>query len=122
MSERGNVKWWNNRQGWGFISRRGKPDVYVRHDRIYGSGWKELLPGEEVEFDLREGAKGPYAANVLRVAESQHCALADDDGSGPDGACSTAVEQPPTRNVAPPPESAHTSHSRTTRKRRAPAR
>ena len=68
MTERGNVKWFNNKHGWGFIERSGKPDVYVRHDRISGAGFKALREGEIVEFEVREGAHGPYAVKVARVA------------------------------------------------------
>jgi CspA family cold shock protein len=70
MGVRGRVKWFNNRAGWGFIQRVGAQDVFVRHDRIRGEGYKVLHQGEEVEFEVRRGANGPYAVNVVRVEAS----------------------------------------------------
>ena len=69
MRERGIVKWWNNEQGWGFITRPGERDLLVRHDRVSGGGFKELAGGDLVEFEIRSGARGPYAAKVVRVAD-----------------------------------------------------
>lgn len=74
MRGRGIVKWWNNKQGWGFISRPGERDLFVRHDRICGDGFKELHNGDEVEFEIRDGARGPYAANVARSCVSGRAA------------------------------------------------
>jgi CspA family cold shock protein len=71
MTERGSVKWFNNRAGWGFIQRADGPDVFVRHDRIAGPGFKQLHPGDLVEFVVRQSRRGPYAleVTVLRAAE-----------------------------------------------------
>ncbi len=65
MAEQGRIKWFNNRAGWGFISRPGGPDVYVRHDRVVGEGFKVLHEGDLVEYVLRKGHQGPYAADVV---------------------------------------------------------
>jgi CspA family cold shock protein len=69
MSERGRIKWFNNRAGWGFIARPDARDVYVRHDRIVGSGFKVLHEGDLVEYELRESRHGPYAIKVVTVTE-----------------------------------------------------
>ncbi len=71
MSERGRVKWFNNKAGWGFIQIAGSPDVYVRHDRVKGSGFKVLHEGEEVEFDIRKSKRGPYAVNVVPIGGAE---------------------------------------------------
>jgi len=82
MLERGQVKWFNNRAGWGFISRAQGPDVFVRHDRIAGDGYKLLRPGDRVEFTIRKGRRGPYAlaVNIVELAskaDSGHPELAE---------------------------------------------
>ena len=69
MSERGQIKWFDNRAGWGFIARPDAPDVYVRHDRIVGPGFKVLHQGDWVEYELRESRQGPYAIKVALVKE-----------------------------------------------------
>jgi cold shock protein len=86
MVERGCVKWFNNRTGWGFITRAGGPDVFVRHDRIAGEGYKLLRPGDTVEFVVRQGRRGPYAMNVIVLASGEkadpgHSAAADAETS-----------------------------------------
>lgn len=69
MPKRGQVKWFNNRAGWGFIRVDGAPDIFVRHDRIQGDGYKVLQSGDMVEFDVRKGKRGPYAIKVVRVGK-----------------------------------------------------
>jgi CspA family cold shock protein len=64
----GTVKWFNDAKGYGFISREdGSKDVFVHHSNIAGSGFKTLAEGTKVEFEVREGAKGPEAVNVTTV-------------------------------------------------------
>ncbi len=63
----GVVKWFNNEQGFGFISVEGEGDVFVHFSAITGEGYKSLEEGQSVQFDVVEGAKGPQAANVVRL-------------------------------------------------------
>jgi cold shock protein len=65
--ETGNVKWFNNAKGFGFISRDGAPDVFVHHTAIMTEGFRTLSEGERVEFEIVQGPKGLQAANVRRV-------------------------------------------------------
>ena len=62
----GTVKWFNNTKGFGFIQQESGEDVFVHHTAIQGEGFKTLDEGEEVTFDITEGAKGPQASNVMR--------------------------------------------------------
>ena len=63
----GVVKWFNNEIGFGFISVEGEGDVFVHFSAITGEGYKSLEEGQSVQFDVVEGAKGPQAANVVRL-------------------------------------------------------
>lgn len=63
----GTVKWFSQEKGYGFLQREGGPDVFVHYSAISGNGFKILYEGEEVEFDIVEEAKGPKAANVVRL-------------------------------------------------------
>jgi cold shock protein len=61
----GTVKWFNDAKGYGFISpEEGEKDLFVHHSNIAGNGFKSLSEGEKVEYESREGAKGPEAINV----------------------------------------------------------
>ncbi len=64
----GTVKWFNNDKGYGFITPddSGK-DLFVHHTGIAGSGFKTLVEGAKVEFEVREGTKGPEATNVVQI-------------------------------------------------------
>ena len=64
---KGNVKWFNDAKGFGFITRTDGPDVFVHHTAIQAEGFRTLAEGQEVEFDVVEGPKGLQAANVRRV-------------------------------------------------------
>ncbi len=67
MPEKGKVKWFSNVKGFGFLEKEGSDkDIFVHYSSIQGEGYKKLLEGEEVTFDIVEGAKGPQAANVVR--------------------------------------------------------
>jgi CspA family cold shock protein len=61
----GTVKWFNDAKGYGFISPdEGAKDLFVHHTNIAGNGFKSLSEGQKVEYESREGAKGPEAINV----------------------------------------------------------
>jgi CspA family cold shock protein len=62
----GSVKWFNNQKGYGFISQDSGPDVFAHFSAIAGDGFRSLKAGEEVEFEIAEGPKGPQAANIVR--------------------------------------------------------
>ena len=65
----GTVKWFNNEKGYGFISPDdGSKDLFVHFSNIAGQGYKSLNEGDRVEFEAREGQKGPEATNVSVVA------------------------------------------------------
>lgn len=61
----GRVKWFNAQKGYGFIEVEGERDVFVHYSAIQSPGFKTLDEGQQVQFEPLEGAKGPYAANVL---------------------------------------------------------
>ena len=63
----GVVKWFNNEKGFGFISVEGEGDVFVHFSAIEGEGYKSLEEGQNVEFNVVEGTKGPQAANVVKL-------------------------------------------------------
>ncbi len=65
--ERGKVKWFNENKGFGFIEREDGDDVFVHFSAIQGDGFKTLTEGQEVEFEIVEGEKGPQAKNVVKA-------------------------------------------------------
>ena len=69
MSDRitGTVKWFSNVKGYGFIEREDGPDVFVHYSAIQEDGYRTLKEGEQVEFDIENGPKGPQAANVSKA-------------------------------------------------------
>jgi cold shock protein len=60
----GTVKWFNGDKGYGFIAVDGGQDVFVHFSAITGSGYRSLEEGQQVEFDITQGQKGPQAENV----------------------------------------------------------
>lgn len=62
--EIGMVKWFNTSKGFGFIGRDKGPDVFVHFSGIAGEGYKNLKEGDNVEFEVIKGPKGPQASNV----------------------------------------------------------
>ena len=66
MSERitGTVKWFNGIKGFGFIERTDGKDVFVHFSAIQGAGFKNLQEGQQVDFNVEEGPKGPQATDV----------------------------------------------------------
>ena len=63
----GTVKWFNNQKGYGFISDEQGNDVFVHYSGLNMEGFKSLEEGQEVEYDVTEGAKGPQAVNVTKL-------------------------------------------------------
>jgi len=61
------VKWFNNSKGYGFIGQDGGADVFVHYSALTGDGYKSLQEGDNVEFEITQGQKGPQAANVLKM-------------------------------------------------------
>jgi len=69
---RGKVKWFNEKKGFGFlIEEGGGPDIFVHYTAIASDGFKTLTEGEEVEFTLSQGPKGPQATNVVRLKRQE---------------------------------------------------
>ncbi|MCI6859543.1 MAG: cold shock domain-containing protein [Eubacterium sp.] len=64
---KGTVKWFNNQKGYGFIQDENGKDIFVHYTGIIMPGFKSLEEGNEVEFDIVEGEKGPQAANVTKI-------------------------------------------------------
>jgi len=63
----GAVKWFNNTKGYGFISQPAGADVFVHYSSIQEKGYRTLKEGEQVEFDVKAGPRGPQAENVVRL-------------------------------------------------------
>ena len=68
MDKRGKVKWFNDKKGYGFIAQEGGRDVFVHFSNVKGDGYKSLAEGQEVEFEIVDGPKGPQAVNVVKVS------------------------------------------------------
>ena len=60
----GTVKWFNDEKGYGFIAQEAGPDVFVHHSEIDAQGFRSLVEGQHVEFELGQGQKGPQATAV----------------------------------------------------------
>lgn len=64
---RGKVKWFNAAKGFGFIETDEGSDVFVHYSAIQGDGYKSLEEGEDVQFEVVQGSRGPQAENVTKV-------------------------------------------------------
>jgi len=69
MAERetGTVKWFDNAKGWGFITRGSGDDIFVHYTSVRGEGYRTLEDGQQVEFEVVQGAKGLQAQDVIVV-------------------------------------------------------
>ena len=65
--ERGTVKWFNDAKGFGFIARENGEDVFVHHSAIQSEGFRTLSDGQQVEFEVVQGKKGPAAESVVAL-------------------------------------------------------
>jgi CspA family cold shock protein len=68
----GKVMWFNNAKGFGFLSQEGAPDVFVHFSAIAKDGYKSLVEGDEVSFDIIQGDKGPQADDVRPLRTEGH--------------------------------------------------
>lgn len=64
---KGTVKWFNNQKGYGFIQDESGKDIFVHYTVLNMPGFKSLEEGNEVEFDIVQGEKGPQASNVVKL-------------------------------------------------------
>ena len=64
---KGVVKWFNDKKGFGFIEQEDGEDVFVHFSAIQGDGFKTLAEGQQVSFEVSQGAKGPQATNVFKL-------------------------------------------------------
>ncbi|NQV71197.1 MAG: cold-shock protein [Pseudohongiella sp.] len=63
----GTVKWFNENKGFGFIEREGGPDVFAHFSAIQSAGYKTLAEGQQVEFIVTDGQKGPQAEEIVAI-------------------------------------------------------
>ena len=64
---KGKVKWFNNDKGFGFITGEDGTDVFVHYTAITSEGFKSLEENQDVEYDVKDGQKGPQAENVVKL-------------------------------------------------------
>ena len=64
---KGTVKWFNESKGYGFISQEGGDDVFAHFSAIQGDGFKTLAEGQQVEFKVGQGEKGPQAEEIVAI-------------------------------------------------------
>ncbi|MCF8720921.1 cold-shock protein [Nitrospina gracilis] len=62
----GKVKWFSNKKGYGFIQSEEGKDIFVHYSAIQEEGYRSLTQGQDVEFEISDGPKGPQASNVLK--------------------------------------------------------
>ncbi len=67
INVKGTVKWFNENKGFGFIQQESGPDVFAHFSAISNSGFKTLIEGQQVEFAITQGQKGPQAENIVAI-------------------------------------------------------
>lgn len=71
MAEKGVIRWFNNKKGYGFIQNSAdSKDIFVHYSAVVMDGYKTLKTNDKVSFDIVQGEKGPQAANVVVTEES----------------------------------------------------
>ncbi|MFP4286502.1 MAG: cold-shock protein [Candidatus Izemoplasmataceae bacterium] len=63
----GTVKWFNSEKGYGFITTEDGQDIFVHYSAISAEGFKTLNEGDQVQFEVTEGDRGPQASNVEKL-------------------------------------------------------
>ena len=63
----GTVKWFNDKKGFGFIQQENGPDIFVHYSSIDSTGFKSLVQGDQVSFEVEEGSRGPVAKKVVKL-------------------------------------------------------
>jgi CspA family cold shock protein len=94
MSNRGRVKWFDPKKGYGFIIGPEGQDVFVHYSQIQADGFRTLKDGEWVHYELTRGEKGYQARQVLQVSE------ADGNVADADAAAGPAPQMPPAPDPA----------------------
>lgn len=69
MKEQGEIKWFSEDKGFGYIAREAGRDAFFTHHDVLGEGYIVFSQGERVEFEVVEGAKGPHAKFVVKISE-----------------------------------------------------
>ena len=64
---KGTVKWFNEAKGFGFLEQESGADVFAHFSAISGDGFKTLIEGQQVEFTVTQGPKGPQAENIVSI-------------------------------------------------------
>ena len=72
----GEVKWFNNSKGYGFLGHEGASDVFVHYSAIQSDGYKSLKEGDAVEFDIVQGEKGRPQADAVKLLRAQRSSAA----------------------------------------------
>jgi CspA family cold shock protein len=63
----GTVEWFDGSKGFGYIQVDGLDKIFVHYSAITGNGIRNLRKGEQVEFSVKEGPRGPEAVQVIRL-------------------------------------------------------
>ena len=67
----GVVKWFDKRKGWGFITQESGEDIFVHYSQLLGEGFRTLVKGDQVTFDVGQTEKGVQAEHVVRQAQPE---------------------------------------------------